>query len=394
MENNYRKNWQEIVVSEVCENLDNLRKPVTKSKREPGKIPYYGATGIVDYVKDYIFDEELVLIGEDGADWSKFANTAFIVRGKSWVNNHAHVLRCKKIDPYFFKEYLNFRDLNVYTTGATRGKLNKQSLMNIKLLIPSLSEQKEIVKILLTADKDIEKTDQIIKKTEKLKKGLMQKLLTRGIGHKKFKKTKLGEIPEKWEVVKIKDFSKVTSSKRVLRSEYVKEGIPFYRSKEIIQKSKGEDIDEVYYISKDKYDEFAKKFGVPKKGEILITAVGSLGIPYLIKNEIFYFKDGNLLWLKDINGPSRKYLMQYFQSDRFKNYLDKITIGSSQRALTIEKLEMSDMPLPNKDEQNKIVNILSDVDNKIEINKQIKNKLTQLKKGLMQDLLSGRVRVK
>lgn len=394
MENNYRKNWQEIVVSEVCENLDNLRKPVTKSKREPGKIPYYGATGIVDYVKDYIFDEELVLIGEDGADWSKFANTAFIVRGKSWVNNHAHVLRCKKIDPYFFKEYLNFRDLNVYTTGTTRGKLNKQSLMNIKLLIPSLSEQKEIVKILLTADKDIEKTDQIIKKTEKLKKGLMQKLLTRGIGHKKFKKTKLGEIPEKWEVVKIKDFSKVTSSKRVLRSEYVKEGIPFYRSKEIIQKSKGEDIDEVYYISKDKYDEFAKKFGVPKKGEILITAVGSLGIPYLIKNEIFYFKDGNLLWLKDINGPSRKYLMQYFQSDRFKNYLDKITIGSSQRALTIEKLEMSDMPLPNKDEQNKIVNILSDVDNKIEINKQIKNKLTQLKKGLMQDLLSGRVRVK
>src|SRR3989338_8884172 len=122
---NIPKGWRAATVEDVCENLDNLRKPVTKSDREAGDIPYYGATGIVDYVKDYIFDEPLLLIGEDGADWSKFANTAYTVDGRSWVNNHAHVLRCTKADRVFLKEYLNYEDLNSFITGGTRGKLTK-----------------------------------------------------------------------------------------------------------------------------------------------------------------------------------------------------------------------------------------------------------------------------
>jgi len=102
--------WDLVKIDEITENLDSKRKPITKSERESGDIPYYGATGQVDSVKDYIFDEELLLVGEDCADFSSFGNTSYIIREKSWVNNHAHVLRCTKINVIFLKEALNFLD--------------------------------------------------------------------------------------------------------------------------------------------------------------------------------------------------------------------------------------------------------------------------------------------
>ena len=80
-----------VRLGDVCDVLDSHRKPITKKDRIAGDIPYYGATGIVDYVKDYIFDERLVLLGEDGAKWGAGEPSAFLVEGKTWVNNHAHV---------------------------------------------------------------------------------------------------------------------------------------------------------------------------------------------------------------------------------------------------------------------------------------------------------------
>ena len=85
--------WQQTTLGEVCEVLDKLRKPITKRDRTKGPYPYYGATGILDYVIDYLFDERLVLIGEDGAKWGAGDRTAFPADGKYWVNNHAHVIR-------------------------------------------------------------------------------------------------------------------------------------------------------------------------------------------------------------------------------------------------------------------------------------------------------------
>ena len=85
--------WKIRPLGEICDVLDNKRKPITKKNRIEGDIPYYGATGILSYVKDFLFDEQLVLLGEDGAKWESGANSAFIISGKTWVNNHAHVLR-------------------------------------------------------------------------------------------------------------------------------------------------------------------------------------------------------------------------------------------------------------------------------------------------------------
>ena len=131
-------------------NLDSKRKPITSGLRESGGIPYYGASGIVDYVKDYIFDGDYLLISEDGANLlARSTPIAFSISGKSWVNNHAHVLKFETYeDRKFVEYYLNNIDLTPYISGAAQPKLNKQNLNNIKLPYPKLEEQKRIVEIL------------------------------------------------------------------------------------------------------------------------------------------------------------------------------------------------------------------------------------------------------
>jgi type I restriction enzyme M protein len=136
-----------VCLGEVVEVLDSKRKPITKQDRVAGPYPYYGATGIVDYVADYIFDEELVLVGEDGAKWGAGEKTAFAISGKTWVNNHAHVLRPKRdvlLDVYLI-EMLNQMDLSPYITGVTVPKLNQEKLRSIEIPLPPIEIQREIV---------------------------------------------------------------------------------------------------------------------------------------------------------------------------------------------------------------------------------------------------------
>ena len=136
-----------VPLSEVVEILDSQRKPITKHDRKPGPYPYYGATGVLDHVESYLFDEPLVLVGEDGAKWGSGEQSAFPVEGKIWVNNHAHVLRPRRnrLLDRFLIEVLNEADLTPYVTGVTVPKLNQGKLKNIQIPLPPMEVQKEIV---------------------------------------------------------------------------------------------------------------------------------------------------------------------------------------------------------------------------------------------------------
>ncbi|MDE3972806.1 restriction endonuclease subunit S, partial [Glaesserella parasuis] len=134
----------------ISENLDFMRKPITSGLREKGNIPYYGASGIVDYVKDYIFEGDYLLVSEDGANLlARNTPIAFSISGKNWVNNHAHVLKFNTYTERRFVEfYLNNIDLTPYISGAAQPKLNKNNLSNIKIPAPPFEEQQRIVAIL------------------------------------------------------------------------------------------------------------------------------------------------------------------------------------------------------------------------------------------------------
>ncbi|MBT4361364.1 MAG: hypothetical protein HOD11_10405 [Candidatus Marinimicrobia bacterium] len=139
--------WKIRPLGEICDVLDNKRKPITKKNRIEGDIPYYGATGILSYVEDFLFDEQLVLLGEDGAKWESGANSAFIISGKTWVNNHAHVLRPIRtiLDDNWLTYNLNHQNLLPYVSGMTVPKLNQGNMRTISVPIPPLPEQKRIV---------------------------------------------------------------------------------------------------------------------------------------------------------------------------------------------------------------------------------------------------------
>lgn len=140
--------WKKM--SEVCVNCDSKRKAVTGAKRESGNIPYYGASGIVDYVKDYIFDGDFLLVSEDGANLlARNTPIAFSIKGKNWVNNHAHVLKFDNlVSQKFVEYYLNSISLSTWISGAAQPKLNQENLNRIPIPVPSLEEQQRIVSIL------------------------------------------------------------------------------------------------------------------------------------------------------------------------------------------------------------------------------------------------------
>ena len=145
-----KQGWEIKRLNDVSENLDNRRVPITKNVRNEGLIPYYGASGIVDYVADYLFDEDLLCVSEDGANLlARTYPIAFSISGKTWVNNHAHVLKFKNSTTQKFVEiYLNSIKLDDFVSGMAQPKLNQTMLNKIPIPLPPLTEQQRIVAIL------------------------------------------------------------------------------------------------------------------------------------------------------------------------------------------------------------------------------------------------------
>ncbi len=177
-------------------------------------------------------------------------------------------------------------------------------------------------------------------------------------------------IPKGWEEVVLGDAVEILSSKRIFASDYVQEGVPFYRSKEIIEKAKGEEISTPLYISKERFEEIKNSHGYPVNGDLLISAVGERsGIPYYVKNDSdFYFKDGNLIWFRNFTEKLNSEYLCYFLKSRIGQYkLNSLMIGSAYKALTIVGLKSMDLTLPPPLEQKSIAEILVSFDNKIEL---------------------------
>lgn len=174
--------WSWKKLTEMSENLDSQRIPITKSQRSSGAIPYYGASGIVDYVEDFIFDEDLLLVSEDGANLlARTYPIAFSISGKTWVNNHAHVLRFENYNlQKLIEYYLNSINLVNYVSGMAQPKLNQKALNSIPVPVPdSVEKAKQIIKQLNTLSESVSTLEysyqQKLHSLTELKQSLLQK---------------------------------------------------------------------------------------------------------------------------------------------------------------------------------------------------------------------------
>ncbi len=239
--------WCLKQLSELIDVLDEKRIPVSENMRNRGQYPYYGASGIIDYVDNYIFDEKLILIGEDGAKWGSGENSSFIAEGKYWVNNHAHVLRPKrdKVLDLYLVSILNFMDLSPYITGLNVPKLNQQNLLSIKIPVPPMNIQKQIVseieQINIKNETDLEQ----IKKFQESIEGILSN------AYLKYPTTKLKNFvdidPSKTDVVKLSNNTKVSFiemesvstdgyiiKNEIKRLEEVRKGYTYFRDGDVL----------------------------------------------------------------------------------------------------------------------------------------------------------------
>ena len=178
-----REGWKETTLGEVAEVLDRFRKPVNATEREQrlGSVPYYGATGRTGWIDEPLFNEELVLLGEDAIDFlNPTATKAYRIVGPAWVNNHAHVLRpiVSKILGMLLVELLNAVDYSQFTSYGTRSKLTQGSMMQITFLLPPLTEQRRIVDVIGSVDGAIAGADRAAEDARSLRSGLLSDLLS------------------------------------------------------------------------------------------------------------------------------------------------------------------------------------------------------------------------
>ena len=286
-------------------------------------------------------------------------------------------------DPLFL--YYVILNQKVPNTGYNRHfKFFKDT--NVQLP-ESKTEQERIAEILGTVDEDIAKTQEVIEATEKLKRGLMQQLFTRGIGHTKFKETKIGQIPEEWNVVKLSDVATVERGKFSHRPrnapEFYGGDIPFIQTGDVVN-SDGK-ISSYTQTLNEKGLSVSKLF---KKGTIVITIAANIGDTGILQFDSCF--PDSLIGITSSKKIDSIFLEYYLRTQ--KEYLNSISTQSAQKNINLEKLNPLVVVLPKKEEQKQIAEILSAVDKKISVNEKLKEKLTLLKKGLMQDLLSGKIR--
>jgi len=299
--------------------------------------------------------------------------------------NHMFLFYCLKFLNKLFK-YLS--------SGSTFKAIRKSDIENFKLPLPPLPEQKKIAEILSTVDNAIEKVDEAISKTERLKKGLMQELLTKGIGHKEFKDTEIGRIPREWEVKKVVDLFNVETgtTPSTKNKEYWESGNIVWLTPADMSKLNGS-----VYIKNSKRK-------VTKKGleetnltlmpidSIIISTRAPVGYVVIVKNNATFNQGCKGLIPKDRREVNSKFYAYYLLSKR--NLLVNLSGGSTFKELSKETLENFKLLLPPLSEQKKIAEILSTVDKRIELLKKKREILNRIKKGLMNNLLTGRRRVK
>jgi type I restriction enzyme S subunit len=284
--------------------------------------------------------------------------------------------------------------------GSGQPNLSKKIIDNVRVPLPPLPEQRKIASILSTLDEKINCIEERIQATAELKKGLMQQLLSKGIGHRAFKKTKLGEIPKSWEVeicidIGIEFIDGDRGENYPKSHEFLSEGYCLFLSAKNVT-SNGFKFADCQFITKEK-DKVLRK-GKLKLNDIVITTRGSVGHIALYDSAIPYGQvrlNSGMVIMRDSNFLFNKiYLYQLLKSPIVTKQLELITSGSAQPQLTIKGLKRLRLPIPSIIEQQKIASILSAVDEKLETLKNKKAQHQELKKGLMQQLLTGKMRVK
>ena len=372
------KEWEVKRLGEVCTFLDSQRIPIKDADRGKmqGKYPYYGASGIIDYVNDYIFDDDLILLGEDGANIiMRSTPLAFLVSGKVWINNHAHVLKTKSgFSRYYVCNYLESLSYDKYNTGTAQPKLNREVCDKIPVLLPPEEEQNRISELLTTWDTAIEKQAELIENLKLRKRALMQQLLTG--------KQRLPGFSGEWKEVKLGDLFDE-------RNETNRDDLPLLS----ITGDKGV----IYQSDSDKRD-----ISNDDKSKYKLISPNDIGY-----NTMRMWQGRSALSeLEGIVSPAYtivtpresvnvRFMTMLIQQPRVVYDFWTHSQGLVSDTLNCKYPDFCQVKvrIPTKEEQTAIASVLVKADKEIELAKEKLASLQSQKRGLLQQLLTGKKRI-
>ncbi|WP_427158577.1 restriction endonuclease subunit S [Aliinostoc sp. HNIBRCY26] len=386
--------WQIKYLDKLCENLDSKRVPITKASRKSGNIPYYGASGIVDYVADYIFDEDLLLVSEDGANLlARTYPIAFSITGKTWVNNHAHVLRFKeKTTQSFIEYYLNYISLEPYVSGMAQPKLNQKSLNSIAIPFPPLPEQKLIVAILHEAfegiDRAIANTEKNLANSREIFESVIQTaIFSQSDQDDCHIKTVADVVSPKKGSIRTGPFGS-----QLLHSEFVDEGIAVLGIDNAVENEFK--WGKRRFITPEKFRQLSR-YQV-KPGDVLITIMGTCGRCAIVPDDIPTAINTKHLCCITLDQKQclPSFLHAYFLHHPIaQQYLTERAKGSIMSGLNMEIIKELPLYLPPISKQQIIfekVNFLFQEIRKLEtIYRQKIAALKELKQSILQKALTG-----
>ena len=374
--------WAEVQLKEVAEISAGNSAPQDEKLFENGVFPFFRTSdvGVIhrstnltnprDYLNDEgvkglrLFKSGTILFPKSGA--STFLNHRVIMGCDGFVSSHLASINAdrNKILPHFLYYLLCKIDAKDLTADQSYPSLRLSDLENIKIPLPPIEEQKKIVEELDRYQRIIDGAKMVIDNWKP--------------------EIEVGDLTNS---VKLKELANVTSSKRIYQSEYVEKGIPFYRSKEIIELSKGKNITTELFISQERFQEIKGKFGCPQNGDILITAVGSIGDVYVVDLETeFYFKDGNILWLKEIQDSVNPIYLAFALEAIIKKDINKLAAGAAYKAMTIEKLKELYVPIVPMKKQLEIIENIKESKSFVKMNKKVIKQMQRKQASVIEEI--------
>lgn len=357
--------WTISTVEQLCHFENNRRIPVSESERakRPGDVPYYGANGLQGYIDSAIFNEDLILLAEDGGHYDDFASRpiAYRITGPSWVNNHAHVIRSRDPDFQDFLFYsLEHKDIRANIVGGTRGKLNLGQLKNIQIAHPvNVSESIAIAEIIQLADNATTFQRQLIDKLEMIREGLISDLMNC---------RDCGEQCNCWEMHRLSDITTHIVDCPHDTPKYIEAGIPVVRTPDIrngILK-----IEQTRRVSNDTYLERISRLE-PAARDIILTREAPVGEACMIPENTQLCMGQRMVLIRcDENLLLPEFLLVFLCSSRFRQWIYVKSAGTTNPHLNVSEIRNLPINIPSTiQEQRQIVEPYISITNRIEVEK-------------------------
>jgi type I restriction enzyme S subunit len=372
--------WNLVSLKEIVNNLDNKRVPLNSSQRELKEskplYPYIGANNIMGYIDEYIFDEKILCVAEDGGSWGYNQRCAVLYNEKVWVNNHAHVITAKEnLVLEYLMYYLNHTDLNLYINGATRGKLTKSSLESIQVPLPPLSQQQKIANILDAADALRQNDKALIAKYDELTQALFLDMFGDPVSN-----------PKRWEFKVLNQLVSKLGDGLHGTPKYSEDGEYYFVNGNNLDNGKITISENTKRVDFSEYEKHKKDLN---ENTMLVSINGTIGKIAFYNNEKIILGKSACYFNLIKGSVNDIFLFHIFKSDYFLRYSSSLSTGSTIQNVSLKTMREFPIPIPPLELQNQFAERVAVVEEQKAIAQKSLEKSESLFNSLLQKAFKG-----